>query len=817
MGSRRLVETFPSLAASVVMPHVAALAVIWLLACGFMWKFVLLGLIPLNADWVSFSFEPWKSSLAPRAPYNPELDDPALNQFPLRRTAFRILAGGGIPLWNPDILCGTPLLADSVALPFDPLGLPFFLSLSPPVAYGMAILCQLGLAGTGMYLFLTSLGLGWFAGLLGATTYMFNGTAVVWLEYSFFNGAFVWAPFAVFGLAMLRAGWTRLGVVVFPVSVGLLFLGATLQVALYMLLVILGYGLFCVCAVHREGFVRHVVALCALGLLGLMLAGAQVLPTAEFAALSQRRGDDLYGGLNFLRPRALPLLWAPRFYGDPLDGSYVGFRMLGRSFVGMHGGYVGLLPFLLAVLAVVNLRRSRETIFFLCIGAGLLAFLLALGSGLREGILRVLPTFEKLDSLRALCVYVLAGSVLAGLGAEALFRSADATRSRNGKAATYLCVAFAVCLLAVIALALRAAASDRPQGLGLYLAWLRQTYGSILLTRQIGVPLGLALLSMVALLIAARTGIPLPLRRTAVLGVVLLDLWYYGLGYNPFVRPEEVYPTTPAIDFLREQMGLFRVSGSDMASSDIIKGDFLTPNAASCYGLQDIRGKESLYWGRYRTYMETVDTTPGLRLRTAVHLQAYASPLLDVLNMKYVMTQRDIQSPGFELVHDGPVRVYRNANATERAFVADGVRWADSPQSASRALADKDASVVSAPVVESAGGADGRFMGQSHGGRAQVEMRGPCHARVHTAPETEGVLILSDSAFPGWRAFDEGRAKPVLRANYVLKAVCVSRGPRTVEFVYEPRSFRWGVAVSLLALAVLAGLAAIGVRAGVWA
>jgi hypothetical protein len=71
-----------------------------------------------------------------------------------------------------------------------------------------------------------------------------------------------------------------------------------------------------------------------------------------------------------------------------------------------------------------------------------------------------------------------------------------------------------------------------------------------------------------------------------------------------------------------------------------------------------------------------------------------------------------------------------------------------------------------------------------------------------------GLLVLTDSYFPGWNAYMDGIKIPVWRANSLFRAIEVPRGSHRVTFRYQPASLRWGIAVSLGTLIlVIAGIA----------
>ena len=93
------------------------------------------------------------------------------------------------------------------------------------------------------------------------------------------------------------------------------------------------------------------------------------------------------------------------------------------------------------------------------------------------------------------------------------------------------------------------------------------------------------------------------------------------------------------------------------------------------------------------------------------------------------------------------------------------------------------------------------------GGAAQIVRYEDEEVAVTLADSTGGILVLSDTYYPGWRAFVDGVECPILRANHVFRAVVVPVGAREVVFSYEPDSFRYGLLVSVAAAALLLGLA----------
>jgi hypothetical protein len=75
-----------------------------------------------------------------------------------------------------------------------------------------------------------------------------------------------------------------------------------------------------------------------------------------------------------------------------------------------------------------------------------------------------------------------------------------------------------------------------------------------------------------------------------------------------------------------------------------------------------------------------------------------------------------------------------------------------------------------------------------------------------------GYLVITQNAMPGWRVWVNGNPQNLLLADSLFQCVPVEGG-QTVDFRYEPASFRLGLFVSLL---TLAGLFFMGLIKSFW-
>ncbi len=153
-------------------------------------------------------------------------------------------------------------------------------------------------------------------------------------------------------------------------------------------------------------------------------------------------------------------------------------------------------------------------------------------------------------------------------------------------------------------------------------------------------------------------------------------------------------------------------------------------------------------------------------------------------------------------VHTGDLKVYQNEAVLERAFIATGVQRLDG-EAALRALPKLlPGQVVLAPEPgEASGPPAGGGPGPS---RAAIAAYSPERVVVDAETQAGGYLVLTDSYYPGWRAWVDGEEAPILPANVLFRAVWLPPGRHQVEFRFEPDSLRWG---AMTTVATMTGLA----------
>ena len=66
-----------------------------------------------------------------------------------------------------------------------------------------------------------------------------------------------------------------------------------------------------------------------------------------------------------------------------------------------------------------------------------------------------------------------------------------------------------------------------------------------------------------------------------------------------------------------------------------------------------------------------------------------------------------------------------------------------------------------------------------------------------------GVVVLSDTWFPGWEATLDGAPAPILEVYGALRGVVAGGGDHVIEMRYRPRSALYGGLMTLAGLAAM--------------
>jgi hypothetical protein len=764
--------------------------------------------------------------------------------WPWRQLVKMQILGGEWPLWNPLLGNGTPLLANLQSAVFYP---PNLLYLLLPVEQGLtlSVVLHLMLAGMFMYAYARQLELSPFAALLSALTFMFSGYLIGRTQFVSMINTAVWLPLLLLLGEKLsgphphkRQEW--LAVIGLGLGLALAILAGHAQLLFYSTLLLAAYTLVrswqkTQLEIEQSPWLAIIRAGWRLGLailLALLLAAAQLLPTAEFLLQSDRGGgaERTFALTYSFWPWRLITLLAPNFFGHPASGDYWGYA----NFWEDHA-YLGVLPLLLALAAIWRYLRSkfnrndqaesaggqshqasqsspyRQVIPFYALLIPI-SLLLAMGwnTPVYLWVFDTIPGFAYFQApARLLIWYTVAMATLAGAGAQ-IFEQRPIHRPTWRRL-----------LVASIGLGLAALAG------GLLLSGRSRTF--LLATFSLGVWL---VLSISVLLSRPDDQAEAPVARWrsaawrwAMIAVVSADLLLAAWPLIPtlpavlFTQPiasaeflksrpdSQRFYVTEATDYTIkfDQFFQFDAFGpADVAYWQSFR-ETLVPNLGGYTGLPAANNDDPLRVGRWQRFIDLLERS-DLAIRTR---------LLALANVGYLFDNSE-KNLGPVVYNSGDVTIQQVADPLPRAyFVAKAHPVSNEGEAIAHLTGPNFDSRQEVVIIESqpdalpatnlSGATAQADSALSTTNLKEVLVTGQSPNRVILAVDAAqpGLVVLTDTYYPGWQATIDGQPAQIWPANLTFRAVPVEAGRHTVQFSYRPATVGWGAWISGITLLVM--------------
>jgi hypothetical protein len=458
--------------------------------------------------------------------------DDLTQNFPLRVLAGHEIRSGHLPLYDPYIWSGAPLLAGwnaGAAYPFT-----FLFAVAPAVAaWTLNMILTWAVAGTGMFAFLRACRLGRAPGLLGALSFAFAGAMSAQVAHFGLVAGMSWVPLQLLCVQRLtgprsmasRLAWTA----VLAGAFGLTILAGEPRAIDDAGVVVAIYGVWQIARLGRRWGPAALSVAAGLAL-GACLGAVQWLPGLAVVASSQRGASSVaLFNSGSLPHRWLLLMLVPDLLGG--SGSFGQPAFFANYNLAEVTGYVGILPLVAALALLGRVRlRPRPPEWLVWHVMALAGIVLALGGNTPVGDLLVhVPLFggQRLQSRNILIADLALAVLLAYWASHPLSEGSRRFLRIRGRRGPDLETVLALLPpLAVVAVAVLGLS----WGAGL-LHWLRAgpaADGLAGLLKPWLIPYALLGAGAIALVIGSRRLRPGP-RSRWVAGFVLADLVVFTL------------------------------------------------------------------------------------------------------------------------------------------------------------------------------------------------------------------------------------------------------------------------------------------------
>ena len=669
----------------------------------------------------------------------------------------------------------------------------------------------------GFYIFMLCVGCSPWMSMIGAIAFALASYNIIIIDAGHINKCLVIATMpAVLGGIMLcyRKRYVA-GIIVTLISLGLNVYWNHQQISYYLLLMIIPLAIVYFISAIKEKEVKDffiasvVLLLCAV--LAIMPAADKLIPTMDYTKETMRGGAVLHNaadseagksGLNrdyafqwsYGKAETMTLL-IPNFYGGssnyPLGDKSETYRTIkkyagasqAKQFVKSVPTYWGDQPFtsgpvyagaIICFLFLLGLMVVPQKERWWLLAAAIIGIVLSWGRNfpsLNNWLFDHLPLYNKFRTPSMALVMTTTSMVIMAMLTLKEVVERKVTLKQLGIAGG---ISVALCLLYVLAPSLAGSFTAKVDAQ--MPDWL---VGAIIEDRQHMLTadawrsivfIVLAAVSIVAYLKVEKMKLA---ALVAIIGVLtLIDLWAVD---KHFLSDDH---------FIPKKQQLWTPSDADrqiMADTD---PDYRVLNLASntfnesktSYYHKSIGGYSP---AKLRRYQDIIDYYFSGRLNMNV---------LNMLNTRYVITQQGVQY---------------NPAAFGNAWFVKNISWVNTPNEEIEAIANAD--------LKASAFIDTCWRSKIQG---EIAMTQPAKIELtnyanpgnlfYESESTEaGLAVFSEVYYKTWRAFIDGEEVPVIRANYILRAIEVPAGKHTIEFRCKDELFSRMQVVSIVASALI--------------
>lgn len=673
-----------------------------------------------------------------------------------------------IPLWEPRLAMGFPVLAEGQSGVFYPLNV--ILSFLPEVTgLTVSVILVFIFSSIFTYFYSKSIGLDDYAAIFAAITFSYSSFFIFRIKHLNLVWAAAWFPFVLFCIRQLNK----------EKNLFYAFLGAT---GLTMQILIghpqITYYSFFICVIYFffevanndynnsfwKGACKTVIGyFILLFFLPFLLGAVQLIPTYELVKLSPRFSYDISSVNSF--PYRLKFLFTfllPYFFGNPAKASY-NEAISESGIFWENNSYIGLIPIVLVFYAVVKYRKMKIIRYLkFYIFLSIFSFLLMLGTSTFVFLIftKILPGFSLFRFPSRFSLFLIFSfSIIAGMGAEKLSRKLEGFKLENRDKRT-------------------------------------ESFN-------------------------VKWPFKLKVNRIILLTLIVLDLYLTSASYIKFISVNDLLRKPAFLDKLdggidrvysSTQYGVSPYSRSGwMNNEDEILAirQSMPPNNNMLFNQSDFtdrgwfEGGLSVYSrNRIENYLLQEDVGKDTRAR-----------VLGAYNVRYFVTRSDdlgstaikIDNYVFNEFRMYEFSVFENIEFLPRVYLVSGARGYRGDFIGE--VLEKDFDPKSYVYLENINLSNKdsglSFEEFNKNNTSEIMVYKNDYVEVNVDVSNNSFLVFNDIYYPGWKAIVDGRDTEILKANGIVRAVEVTPGDEKVVFYYDPISFKVGALISLASVSIV--------------
>ena len=745
--------------------------------------------------------------------------DIAKYYYPTKFFSTESIQNGQIPFWNPYLFCGTPFLATLQHGLFYPLGFLYYL-LPFNIGFKYFFIIHFFLAGLFLYLLMRKLDLGIYSSSIGSIIFVLSGYLISLTNLLTSLSAVIWVPLVfLFFIEAIKKKSYFFSILV-GLTLSLQFLVGQPEVV-YMTLFMLGfYLLFDIVwfiKQHKKEKLFHeikpklLIFISSIAILSLVSL-IQIIPFLELVKNSSRVGGISFKQATYwsFHPLELISLIIPSFSWNLMEVENW-FRQYW-----LQTAFLGIWPVILAGLAFKFRQNYKNRVFFFSLAALSLVLILGKYTPIYYFLYKYIPGLNMIRyPVKFMFLLVFSLAILSGMGIQYIINLAEENKNLF-KLMRSLVVMFALVLCGLVFFYLnqtrivgflskyfipQLSDSGFIKFKTIYIPRILREYSFMMISLGLGV-----------LFICLRYMNKLKLGTFNFLlgGIIFLNLAFINFNSERLIKTQFYRQRGKIVDYIE---GKGRILLTPKTYEEVTRTEpvwrewdfdanvyihsktLLLCNIGWIYHLFDAGGYSSMRLNRYHNFMNLIHTQP----------RPSSTVALNLLGVKYLISLWEIDDPGLDLYYKvNYVNIYENKNSLPRASIIPRAVFFHNEGDIQRKIKHPLFDPAKQVVIETD---FPLFNSQEPGeGTAEITHYDTNEVDIKANLSKAGWLLLTDTYYPGWKVYIDGKEEKIYKADYLFRAVYLNKGKHNVRFVYEPTSFRAGLTVSVVTILILCAL-----------
>lgn len=687
------------------------------------------------------------------------------------------LLSGTFPLWNPHYCSGHPFFANPQTFVLYPATLLYvFLPLS--WAFNVDYIIHFIIAAIGMYFFLQSVTRSRYAGLASAIIYSLSGYFGwrVYLGHITLIHAAALVPWIFYFIERSLTSNKTTYIFITGIILGMQILGGDPQVSYYTSLFLTLYYFLRWFSLSRHSgtvsFNKATGLFVLIPLIAFGISAIQILPTIEFRSLSPRSMNTYeyatflsFPPLNFFHfiapyyfsPPTLPL--APEF------GCYIGISSIILAFIGgafslfkKHSFAFGIMLFVAATF-VLGCNTPVYFVYY--------------------NVLPLLSTFRV--PARCMVLFIFIMSILAGFGIHHLCEFG--LKKSQKYSVIIVLVIISVCIIYAIYAFRNIGVSlpNVPNNSSSLRYAILFTFASFVIVSTFHFIRNKHILAML------------------FLAILYLDLYSVCSPLIPKINEKDLLQENAFERTFKSDPGFYRVNVPGYGDA-ILTTLYGLPNHATAFHYYGINGNLPFMLTEYYDFISGM---AGIQIPEQ-HRHSFPKELFfpekvfssRILGTKYAVA---LTASGFQMLTAKEVQPH--------AILINEILFTKNIQDQLQILRNQDFNPKETILIEES--AKNNFSSWQtdpaslEKGTVTINAYFPNRIELTSNSPINSVLLLSELYYPGWKAYIDGEVVPILRADYLLRAIRLSAGQHRITFSYKPMSFYVGSTISIFTILIL--------------